>query len=221
MRERGKQIYWAVLGGDRFELPVNVTREGKAVAESPDFRYTKAQEITYTAKNPFGDSGNAIAGTWIRLRGGRGVTILPIIDLEGQKMPLLILKPQPSVESWSIELISGGITGADKSINDAVQRELREESGFTASKVSTLIGDMWHAPFRLSSTDSVMIAEDLVFVGRKVVEREEAPITPFIATWSEVMDYLRENAIKYGMTIAALSTYILSHDSMQKLLRKE
>lgn len=209
MRELGRQIYQEVLRGEDFRLPVTVLRKDADVVESPNFKWLRAEEIGFIATNPF--TRDSVEETWMRVMRGHGVTVLPLIEHEGRTAPVLIFKPQPSVESWSIELVSGG-KGTD-TIEAAAVRELRQETGLDADKITIMkqLESVWHAPHRLNTTDTMVIAEKLTFIGKTNVEKEEDPISPFIATWPEVRMYLEKNVIKYAMTIAALTTYLLHH----------
>jgi 8-oxo-dGTP pyrophosphatase MutT (NUDIX family) len=212
MRELGKRIHRAVLQGADFKLPVEVLRKGADITQSPNFRYLNGEEIKYSATNQF--TGDSVDETWMRVMRGRGVTILPLIELgcEGRTAPILIFKPQPSVESWSIELVSGGVSGVNTP-ETAAEIELQQETGLRAGKITIMkqLQNVWQAPHRLNTTDTMVIAESLTFVGRNSDEREEAPISPFIATWPEVIAYLENNVIKYAASIATLSTYLLFH----------
>ena len=126
MRELGEKIRDYVLKEGLPKLSVEVLRTGADTTQSPNFRFLKPEEIKYFAGNPF--SGASADETWIRVMRGRGVTILPIISFGGKEYPVLIFKPQPSVESWSIELPSGGIMGTN-SPEEAARMELQEETG--------------------------------------------------------------------------------------------
>jgi len=209
MRELGVRIYQAVRGKEDFGLPVKVIRAGEETTKSPNFKYLKPEEIQYTAENRF--TGAKVTETWMRVMRGHGVTVLPLIRFGGADLPVLIFKPQPAVESWSIELVSGA-KGPD-TIEQAVKRELRQEAGLETGSVTIMksMENAWHAPHRLNTTDTMAIAERLTFVGKQNDEKEEGPISPFIATWPEVVYYLRNNAIKYNSSIAMLGMYLLFH----------
>lgn len=212
MRELGKQIYDAVLHGGMPKLPVEVLRTGTDITQSPNFRFLRGEEIKYSAKNPF--TAGSVDETWIRVMRGFGVTVLPLVEYEGQTSPVLILKPQPSVGSWSIELVSGGVRGVTTAV-EAATIELQQETGLRAEKITVIpqLANVWHAPHRLNTIDTMVIAENITFAGRTSDEKEEAPISPFIATWKEVRAYLDNNVIKYGSSIATLTTYLLFHAS--------
>ena len=221
MRELGEKIRDYVLKEGLPKLPVEVLRTGADTTQSPNFRFLKPEEIKYFAGNPF--SGASADETWIRVMRGRGVTILPIISFGGKEYPVLIFKPQPSVESWSIELPSGGVMGTN-SPEEAARMELQQETGLIAKKMTPIpqLAGVWHAPHRLNTTDTMFIAEGITFAGKTSTEKEEAPISPFIASWEEVKVYLNHNLIRYGSSIATLTTYLLFHapEKMIKELRR-
>lgn len=209
MRDLGKRIFQSVGSGMDLRLEgVKILRIGSDVTASPRFKFLRAEEVEYTARNPF--TGNSVSETWIRAMNGRGVTILPLVTYEGEEHPVLILKPQPSVASWSIELISGGVKD-DTDPQTIAEKELQQETGLKAGKTIIMkqLANVWHAPHRLNTTDTMVIARDLTFVGGSSTESEENPISGFIASWPEVMTYLSNNTIKYSISIAAISTYLL------------
>lgn len=96
---------------------------------------------------------------------------------------------------------------------EAATIELRQETGLKAEKITVIpqLTNVWHAPHRLNTVDTMVIAENITFAGKTSDEKEEAPISPFIATWKEVKAYLDNNVIKYGSSIATLTTYLLFH----------
>ena len=218
MRELGKQVYDNVLREGMPKLPVEVLRTGADTTQSPNFKFLRVEEIKYSAKNPF--TGGSVDETWMRVMKGFGVTVLPLIEYEGQKCPVLIFKPQPSVESWSIELVSGGVRGATTAV-EAATIELQQETGLKAEKITIIpqLEKIWHAPHRINTIDTMVIAENITFAGRTSDEKEEAPISPFIATWKEVMAYLDNNVIKYGSSVATLTTYLLFH-APEKIMKE-
>ena len=242
MRELGKQVYEKVMGGMvNLRIPTEVVRQGADVVQASDFRFLKAKEIKYSAENPF--TGVSIKdATWISVMEGRGVTILPITS-EGV---VLISKLQPSVKRVSIELVSGGVRGVDAAnpavitelkdiiklnadhmttIKAAAARELQEETGLKAEKLTVMLENLAHAPHRLYTVDSVVLAEGITFAGRKGGDKEEVTIAPFIASWSEVKAYMKNNAIIYAMSRTAIETYMnpmygFASDEVLQLIRK-
>ncbi len=213
MRQLGLEIFGAVRKGRELTLPVKVQRTGTAVMENPNARFLKLRELGYTAENPF--TGTRVSETWMSVMEGCGVIVFPIVEYKvGEKGLVLIMKPQPSVGMWSLELPSGGVRNGE-TIEIAGKRELLEETGLNASEIRIMpeMKIVWHAPHRIGTIDGVVIAEKMMFIGRQSTEIEELPIAPFILSWQEVGVLLRGNAIKQNASIAAIHSYLTCHAS--------
>ena len=199
MREEGRDLYTKLMKGGQAKIPVRILRNKKIS------RFLKAEEIGYSAGH--------IHATWHRISGAKaGVTILPVLHSEKGDRIVMIYKPQPAIGRWSFELPSGGVEEADEA--EAVLRELLEETGFKAEKI-TKIMELANAPFRLGWVDEIYMAERLNFVGRTTKEREEFPIKTVILTIPEVQHLLHANKIVNAMSVAVLTTFLYGKELEQ------
>lgn len=224
-------------------LRVEVLRKGEEITQSPNFKFLKGEEIAYTATNDITGSTvtetwmRVMKGAGVTIlalvdfgriehvkRSAYERNDLPkykshvlgrkhTFTVKTQELPVLIYKPQPSVENWSVELPSGAV-GKDISVEDAARRELREETGLNGESIIAMQGleAVWHAPHRLNTTDSVMVvkvSKRKPYLGRTSNEKEEAPISAFIASWPEIAWYMHNNTIKYAMSLAAIQNYLI------------
>uniref|UniRef100_A0AC34FQX1 Nudix hydrolase domain-containing protein n=1 Tax=Panagrolaimus sp. ES5 TaxID=591445 RepID=A0AC34FQX1_9BILA len=89
-----------------------------------------------------------------------GVDVIPILKKDNKKYIILIKQFRPPIRKWIIEFPSGYIDETDKSIEEAGIRELKEETGYTVTKVirSTKKGQYLN-PSVTSDLDAIMIVE--------------------------------------------------------------
>uniref|UniRef100_A0AC35EXU3 Nudix hydrolase domain-containing protein n=1 Tax=Panagrolaimus sp. PS1159 TaxID=55785 RepID=A0AC35EXU3_9BILA len=89
-----------------------------------------------------------------------GVDVIPILKKDNKKYIILIKQFRPPIRKWIIEFPSGYIDGSDKSIEEAGIRELKEETGYTVTKViQTTKNGQYLNPSVTSDLDAIMIVE--------------------------------------------------------------
>jgi ADP-ribose pyrophosphatase len=216
MRAAGQEVYARLMRGEVRKMDVKVLEKGPDVAKVPELRFLKLEHLNYTT----GEGAAQITADWIRLNTDGGVIVLPILsprelEIGGVKIDrkvesvVMIHKPQPPIEQYTVELVSGGVKPVDNSIKlAAAKRELLEEAGFSAERCTHLM-DVAHAPFRMNVIDEVYLARGLQFVGREGDDAEERSIVPVILTMPEVVDLVWKSRIICAATVASITTYLL------------
>jgi len=119
---------------------------------------------------------NGVETQYERMRGGaRGaVLIAPMLD---EHTVLLIREYAVGVERYELALPKGKIEG-DESIEDAANREIQEEVGYGAKKL-THLRSMTIAPGYLGHQTHVVLAEDLYANRLPGDEPEEIEVVPW------------------------------------------
>ncbi len=164
-----------------------------------------------------------IKSTWTVVKVGSGATILPILDVGGNRYIVMVYKPHPSVKSWSLELPAGGVD-ANETTRQAAIRELGEETGYQPRNVKLFMRNMHFMPSRVEQREDVYIATNLV-EGKRNLEYEEKPMKVCLLTEDQVRALLEQNKIQDFRTVAVLSQYFLREqygvriDDMKHLLR--
>uniref|UniRef100_A0A914YTY9 Nudix hydrolase domain-containing protein n=1 Tax=Panagrolaimus superbus TaxID=310955 RepID=A0A914YTY9_9BILA len=89
-----------------------------------------------------------------------GIDVIPILKKDNKTYIILIKQFREPIRKWIIEFPSGYIDETDKSIEAAGIRELKEETGYTVTKVirSTKKGQYLN-PSVTSDLDAIMIVE--------------------------------------------------------------
>ncbi len=100
------------------------------------------------------------------------------------------------------DLLAGGIKPGE-SEQEAARRELREETGYLAEKL-TRIGAFYHAPGRLATAVTVFVAEGLEAGPTELDDEELIEVVP--TGWPEVLDLVRtsEQPVDSALAYAVL-----------------
>ena len=129
------------------------------------------------------------------------VGILPLLD-DGRVV--LLRQYRVAVDAYLIELPAGTLEPGEEPIVTA-QRELIEETGYTAGKMEPLI-TFYSSPGILREQLHLFVATDLT-PGESALEDGE-DIELFIADWDEVRDLIARGEITDAKTLIGLLHYM-------------
>ncbi len=132
---------------------------------------------------------------------GKTVAVLPVKD--GNKV-VLIRQWRAPINDWIYE-IPAGVIESGEDPEKAAQRELREETGYIADKLTKLF-EGYVAPGYSTEYMYVFLAEKLRYVGAspeagEIVKTVELPL-------EKVIEMIKSSEIRDLKTIAAISYYL-------------
>jgi len=116
---------------------------------------------------------------------------------------IMVRQYRKSVEQELIEIVAGGIDH-DEIPQVAAQRELREEIGFRAGKI-TKLGAFYLSPGYCSEYIHLFLAEELV--ADKTWAEDTYEITPVRFSAKTISEMIAAGQIKDGKTLAAFTLY--------------
>jgi len=218
LQSSGSEIFDSVLRNGNAPLKVTIL-ESKNVDKKG---YVKYQDVESQATSK---RGTAIL-PWIRIMGGPGVTMIPIVTIGGKELISMLYKPQPPVGEWSIELASGTVKKGENHPN-AATRELREELKLNPGKIE-YFGTFAHAKFRLGWFDRTYLMRDVVPIIGAVGEDNEEKATMHIAlSIPQIKELISADRLTNSATANMLMRYIYFSENkgleeyLSKMLRLE
>jgi len=128
--------------------------------------------------------------------------VVAVIAVDGQDF-ILVKQFRKSVEQEMLEIVAGGME-EDESPSQAAQRELAEETGFMAGKI-TKLGAFFTTPGFCNEYMHLYLAEQLF--PHKLKAEDTDDITTVRLKASELMTLIRNGQIKDGKTLAAVALY--------------
>lgn len=131
------------------------------------------------------------------------VVILPVLA-DGRV--LLLRQFRYAVKQTLWELPAGTLDQAAESIEACAHRELEEETGYRAGRLTPL-GDFFTAPGFADERMYAFLAEDLQPTRQHLESDEFIEVVPL--TWSELRAKIAGNEIRDAKTLAALHLYRL------------
>ena len=129
------------------------------------------------------------------------VGVLPILD-DGRVV--LLRQYRIAVDAYLIELPAGTLEPGEEPIVSA-QRELIEETGYTAGKIEPLI-TFYSSPGILREQLRLFVATELT-PGETALEDGE-DIELFVADWDEIRDMIARGEITDAKTLIGLLHYL-------------
>ena len=129
------------------------------------------------------------------------VGVLPILD-DGRVV--LLRQYRIAVDAFLIELPAGTLEPGEEPIASA-QRELIEETGYTAGKIEPLI-TFYSSPGILREQLHLFVATELT-PGNTALEDGE-DIEPLLATWDEIRTMIARGEITDAKTLIGLLHYM-------------
>jgi ADP-ribose pyrophosphatase len=130
-----------------------------------------------------------------------GVSVLA----ENEDGKILLIKQYRYPVDEVIYEIPAGKLEVDEEIEECARRELREETGYTAEKLSKLF-EFYPTPGYSTETIYIYQAENLKFVGRDLEEGEYIEVVP--KTKAELKELMQAGKIKDSKTLIAVMYYL-------------
>lgn len=155
----------------------------------------QGRKIKVAVDTSIGPNGETIRRDMILHPGA--VVILPIIDRDH----ICILKNFRFVIGETLWEIPAGTLEPDEPLQQAAERELLEETGYTAKKW-TYLNFLYASPGVLDEKLHLYVAEDLT-AGPPRPEADEQ-LEPITMKWDEAMAMVLSGGIKDAKTITAL-----------------
>ncbi|MCL2474547.1 MAG: NUDIX hydrolase [Chloroflexi bacterium] len=128
--------------------------------------------------------------------------VVAVIAIDGQNF-VLVRQFRKAVEQEVLEIVAGGIE-EDESPSQAAQRELAEETGFMAGKI-TKLGAFFTTPGFCSEYMYLYLAEQLFPHKLKAEDTDDITVVHLKA--GEFMSLISNGQIKDGKTLAAVALY--------------
>ena len=125
------------------------------------------------------------------------VAVLPVLN-DGRVV--LIRQYRVAVDDYLLEIPAGTLEPNEEPLHSA-QRELKEETGYTAGKIVPMI-DIWSSPGILCEKLHLFMATELT-PGASALEDGE-DIELLLATWDEIRDMIAHDEIRDAKTLVAL-----------------
>jgi ADP-ribose pyrophosphatase len=125
------------------------------------------------------------------------VVILPLLD---EERVILLRNERPVVQETLWELPAGTLE-AGESPQMCASRELEEEAGYRAGKISHLL-DFFSTPGFCNEKLFCFLAEELVFVGQNLDDTEKIEVFPL--SISQALEMIKTGIIRDAKTISTL-----------------
>ena len=134
-------------------------------------------------------------------RGG-GACCVPVLS-DGRI--LMIRQPRPAVDRSFLELPAGARTDAEEDPKAAAARELEEETGYTAGRL-TFLAEIMTAPAWCDEKTVIYLAEDLTAAGGQHLDPAEAiDLVPM--ELPALLASIREGTLTDAKTVCGLLAY--------------
>jgi ADP-ribose pyrophosphatase len=152
-------------------------------------------------------------GRFIVLDAPDWVSVVPLIETERGPAFLMVRQFRHGTGTSSLEF-PGGVVEAGEDPRSAVLRELREETGYSASKV-TRLGAVRPNPAFIDNVYHVFLAEGLAAAGaQELDEHEELEVE--IVPIKEARRALEEDSRAHALMVVALALYDRTVSSGQR-----
>ena len=144
-------------------------------------------------------------GTFSLLETNPWALVIPVLESDKGRQFVMVRQWRHGMREICVEF-PGGVVEAGEDIEKGAKRELREETGFHAGKIS-LLGTMNPNPAFMCNTFSVFLAEDLVFDGNQELDNDEF-VDVELHDVDEVVRNMGKPPYSHALMAAALSFWL-------------
>lgn len=142
---------------------------------------------------------NGVGRTYERLRPGRGGAVM-VVALQDEDTVLMIREYGAGVENYTLALPKGGLE-ANETVEQGANRELQEETGFAAKRL-TVLKELTLSPSYMSTRLTVVLAENLYPSRLEGDEPEPIEVVPM--QLSAMEEWVWREELSEARSIAAL-----------------
>lgn len=140
---------------------------------------------------------------WEVVRHPRAVVVVPVLP-DGRIVGVMQFRYAVGQELW--ELPAGIVKEGQEEPHDCAHRELREETGYRAHRL-TFLGEFFTSPGFTDERMFAFLAEELEPVGQSLEHDEFLRVMPL--SWEEIQQRATTVKLRDGKTLAALYLYAL------------
>ena len=131
--------------------------------------------------------------------------VIPVLETEQGRKFVMVRQWRHGAQELSLEFPGGVFEKGEKSIQ-AAQRELKEETGYTAGRI-TKLGEFNPNPAIMSNQVHFYLAEDLLNTGVQELDEDEYVNVETIP-WEDVLNNLGKRPYIHALMGTALSLYL-------------
>ncbi|MDR2509030.1 MAG: NUDIX hydrolase [Spirochaetaceae bacterium] len=131
--------------------------------------------------------------------------VMPLLKTESGDKFIMVRQWRHGAKELSLEF-PGGVVEAEERPEEGVARELREETGFRAGKIS-LLGSMNPNPAFMENTISFFLAEELKIDGEQKLDKDEFVEVVTVPVY-EVVREMGKPPYIHALMAAALSFWL-------------
>ena len=131
--------------------------------------------------------------------------IIPALDTEKGREFIMVRQWRHGIKELSLEF-PGGIIEKNEDCRDAALRELKEETGYSAKKI-TKLGELGPNPAIMSNTAHFFLAEDLTSGGPQDLDEDEY-VSVETVPWKDVLKGMGKAPYVHALMATALALYL-------------
>ena len=130
---------------------------------------------------------------------------IPVLETEEGRFFIMVRQWRPGIGNLSLEF-PGGVFNQDENSLQAAQRELKEETGYTAGKI-TKLGEFSPNPAIMSNTVHFFLGEELVNSGIQNLDDDEYVKVEKIE-WETVFNNMGKPPYSHALMGTAMMLYL-------------
>ena len=152
-------------------------------------------------------------GDYIVLETRDWVITVPVIEKDGQKYFVLVRQWRHGAKCLTIEF-PGGVLDSNEKPEDGAARELKEETGFVAQKM-THLGSVSPNPAIMRNRVHFFAAENMINVGKQNLDNDEF-INCFLEPVEKVFEKMGNEEYSHALMSTALLFYMQNFVKISK-----